>query len=144
MFCQHCGKQIEDDATFCPNCGAKVGSAPAPQGEKDEFFKDVPAPAPVQQQQQQPVPQQTYQAQQPAKSNTLAMVGFIMSFFVAIAGLICSIIGLKQCNQTGEGGRGLAIAGIIISAVSMFMTLIGVIIIITTIGSLPLYDYYYY
>lgn len=140
MFCQHCGKQIEDDATFCPNCGAKVGAAPAPEGEKDEFFKDVPAPAPTPVQQQQAVPQQTYYAQQPAKTNTLAIVGFIMSFFVTIAGLICSIIGLKQCNQTGEGGKGLAIAGIVISAVAMVIYFILGIVLGSALFT---YGYYY-
>lgn len=121
MFCQYCGKQIEDGASFCPYCGKKLNeaSAPAPEGEKDEFFKDVPPPV----QPQQAASQQSYNAQSPAaaKTNTLAVVGFILSFFFALPGLICSIMGLKQCNQTGEGGKGLAIAGIVISAVSMFI-----------------------
>ena len=28
MFCENCGKQIEDNATFCEHCGAKQESAP--------------------------------------------------------------------------------------------------------------------
>lgn len=24
MFCENCGKQLEDDAIFCPECGQKV------------------------------------------------------------------------------------------------------------------------
>ena len=24
MFCSHCGKEIRDDASFCPECGAPV------------------------------------------------------------------------------------------------------------------------
>ncbi|MHB1909197.1 MAG: zinc ribbon domain-containing protein [Nitrososphaerales archaeon] len=27
MFCEHCGKQINDDAKFCPACGHEIGSA---------------------------------------------------------------------------------------------------------------------
>ena len=33
MFCNKCGKNIPDDSTFCPNCGASLSSwydAPAP------------------------------------------------------------------------------------------------------------------
>jgi len=29
MFCENCGKQIEDGSTFCEHCGAKCESAPA-------------------------------------------------------------------------------------------------------------------
>ena len=27
MFCGNCGKEIENNATFCPECGAKVEAA---------------------------------------------------------------------------------------------------------------------
>ena len=39
MFCKNCGKEIGDDALFCPHCGAKTGtgSAEAPvQGQAEE------------------------------------------------------------------------------------------------------------
>ena len=29
MFCEHCGKQVEDNAAFCEHCGAKFETAPA-------------------------------------------------------------------------------------------------------------------
>ncbi|MBD5636979.1 MAG: zinc-ribbon domain-containing protein [Clostridia bacterium] len=124
MFCQHCGNQIDDDAKFCPKCGAKINEAPAPQGEKDEFFRDVP-PSP-------PAYQQPYYAQQQPsnKTNTLAVIGFVFSFLISIVGLICSIIGLQQCNQTKEGGKGLAIAGIVISSVSMGIAVIVSIVVL--------------
>lgn len=25
MFCKHCGKEIDDEAVICPNCGVQVG-----------------------------------------------------------------------------------------------------------------------
>jgi TM2 domain-containing membrane protein YozV len=39
MFCSKCGKQIPDDAVFCPECGTKVGADQpevvyTPDGEK--------------------------------------------------------------------------------------------------------------
>lgn len=134
MFCQHCGKELDQDAVFCPNCGTRVsadpnGTSASPAQEKDEFFKAAPAPAPV----QQPVPRQ------PAKTNTMAVVGFVLSFFVTIAGLICSIVGLKQCNELKEEGKGFAIAGIVISSVSLAITFLTIVIVIANLSYLPYY-----
>lgn len=70
------------------------------------------------------------------KTNTLAIVGFVLSFFVAIAGLVCSILARKQCRERGEGGEGLAIAGIIISIAEMsIVRLYVLIIVIAAIGA---------
>lgn len=60
-------------------------------------------------------------------NNVVALVGFILSFFVPIAGLICSIIGLKNSRINGKR-RGFAIAGIIISAVTMFFNFIFMVV----------------
>lgn len=60
------------------------------------------------------------------ESNTLAIVGFVMSFFIPLVGLICSIIGYKMAKNEGMNYKGLALAGIIISAVWM-----GTVVIIT-------------
>ena len=51
--------------------------------------------------------------------NTLALVGFILSFFIGLVGLILCIIGLNQINGARgmQTGKGLAIAGIIIGAI---------------------------
>lgn len=58
------------------------------------------------------------------KTNTCAVVGFILSFFCGIAGLIVSIVALKQIKKTGEKGKGLAIAGIIIPCVSIVIAIL--------------------
>ena len=63
-------------------------------------------------------------AAQTEKGNPLAIVGFILSFFIAIAGLICSILGYQKCKKEGVPYKGLALAGIIISAVSMALALV--------------------
>lgn len=58
------------------------------------------------------------------KTNSLAIAGFvcsIMGFFCcgipALVGLILSIVGYSQIKSRNEGGKGLAVAGIIIGAV---------------------------
>ncbi|MEY4331161.1 MAG: hypothetical protein RL609_1909 [Bacteroidota bacterium] len=59
--------------------------------------------------------------------NTLALIGFILSMssfllvFTALPGLVVSIIGLKQINEGNGGGKGLAIAGIVIGALYVFV-----------------------
>jgi hypothetical protein len=57
---------------------------------------------------------------QPSHTNGLAIASLILAFFCSIAGLICGIVALNQIQQRpNEGGRGLAIAGIVISALSI-------------------------
>ena len=114
MFCKHCGKELLDDAAFCPHCGAALKESP----EKDEFFDAPPAR-----------PSYTPPAEKKAQWNPLSIVGFVLSFVVAIAGLICSIIALKQCRETGQDSKGMALAGIIISAVSRGITTLYLIIL---------------
>lgn len=52
-------------------------------------------------------------------TNTMAILGFIFSFFVSIVGLIFSIIALKQIKEKNEEGKGLATAGLVISIVKL-------------------------
>jgi len=54
---------------------------------------------------------------QPAKSGTngLAIAGFILAFLLAPIGFILSVIGLIQAGRRRQKGKGLAIAGIIVS-----------------------------
>ena len=82
------------------------------------------------------VPTHHMNQQTGSKTNTLAVVGFILSFFVALAGLICSIIGRKQCLERNEGGAGLALAGIIISAISIGISVIYIIVALGLFSSI--------
>lgn len=80
-----------------------------------------------QQQQQQQVysqPAAAAQPPQPAGTNTLAIVALISSFFISLAGVICGHIALGQIKQTGEQGRGMALAGLIIGYVGLVSGLI--------------------
>jgi len=57
------------------------------------------------------------------KTNTLAIVSLVTSFLCAPAGLITGIIALNQIGRTGEKGRGLAIAGIVISVLGFLLSM---------------------
>ncbi|HIW03937.1 MAG TPA: DUF4190 domain-containing protein [Firmicutes bacterium] len=76
-----------------------------------------------------------YGASKPA--NGLAIAGFVCSFFVALVGLILSIVGLNKSKELQGSGKGLAIAGIALSAAWMVFAVIIVIVYFTT-------DLYYY
>ncbi len=73
------------------------------------------------------------QQQESNETNTIAIVGFVLSFFITIAGLICSIIGLVKSNEYGGKGKGLAIAGIIISVVFMILSIVLYVTVINNI-----------
>lgn len=50
MFCEHCGKQVEDDALFCENCGARLQPEPAapeavPEAQNAPIAEPDPQPA---------------------------------------------------------------------------------------------------
>ncbi|MDE6667484.1 MAG: DUF4190 domain-containing protein [Clostridia bacterium] len=91
MFCKNCGKDIDDSAVVCPNCGVAT----------DNMGKNT-TPA-------------------PAQKNTIALVGFILAIleFNVIA-LILSIVGLTNSRKPeyAGDGKGLAIAGIVISCIT--------------------------
>ena len=114
MYCKNCGHEVNDNAVICPNCGVAT----------DNYLKTSTAPE---------------------QKNTMALIGFILSFFVAIAGLIISIIAYKNAKKPEYNGDGknFALAGIIISAVSMGIGLISSIVTIgmwfSIIMALPVY-----
>lgn len=124
MFCKNCGKQIDDNSVVCPYCGAETKSqatAQQPQYQQPQY---------QQPQYQQPQYQQQYSEK---RSNSYAIAGFVLAFFFALLGLIFSIIGLRKVDECGGSGKGLAIAGIVLSILSMIGAFI---IMITSYGTL--------
>lgn len=65
------------------------------------------------------------------KTNTLAIVGFVLAFFLPFIGLILVIIALTQIKKTNQGGKGLAIAGLILSIIFL---LFQIIILVAILG----------
>jgi uncharacterized membrane protein len=67
-------------------------------------------------------------AENPGK--TLGIVGFVLAFVVNVAGLVVSILALNKSKKAGYK-NGLALAGIIISIVSI---VVGALILIVSIA----------
>lgn len=56
-----------------------------------------------------------------AGTNVCAVLSIVLAFVFAPAGLLLGIIARRQIRRTGEGGRGLALAGIIVSVLSIVL-----------------------
>lgn len=79
---------------------------------------DAPPPAPA-----VPAPAGT-------GTNTLAIVALVLAFFVSLGAVICGHIALSQIKRTGENGRGLAIAALVLGYLGLVAGLIAIILAI--------------
>jgi hypothetical protein len=55
---------------------------------------------------------------------------FAVNFVLAIPAIICGAIGLRQTRQRGEGGRGLAIAGLVLGILGIVWNVLYVVLIV--------------
>lgn len=71
--------------------------------------------------------------QQPAAErwNVLAIISLVSSFFVSLAAVVCGHIALSQIKRTGERGRGLAIAGLVLGYLGLIAGLIFIVIAVS-------------
>ena len=119
MKCPSCGAEFTNNETFCTSCGARLdGTNQTPTGIAQN--ESTPATS------QQPNNVNT-------KTNGLAIGGFVLSLVAfAIATIllapisaILSSVALTQVQKSGEKGKGLAIAGIVISIAGIVIVIIG-------------------
>ena len=100
-YCSRCGKELYDEAVVSIGCGCPVD--------------DVRMP---------------FNKPRSDSWNSLSIVGFILSFFTSLIGLILSIVSYRQVKESGEKGKELSIAGIIISLVKIAIYVFAWILII--------------
>ena len=126
MYCPNCGEQIADNTAVCPSCGAAVNSFRETQTSRIPDTQYI-----------QPDPQLSYYGVPvPPPYSGLSIAGFVLSFFAPLIGLILSLVGLGDCSRTWKRGKGLAIAGTVISGMYMFFGIIYIFIVaIALIGS---------
>lgn len=72
---------------------------------------------------------------QPQKTNTMAILGLVFAFVFTPLGLIFSAIGLKQIKERREGGRGLALAGLILSIIFLVIGILIVVLALTVFST---------
>ena len=101
---------------------------PQNQPQMPPVGQPMPQPVPPQYDQAYQPNQAYYQQIQPEASNGMAVAGFVLAFLIGLLGLIFSILGLNKSKELNGKGKGLSIAGIIISSFNM---LLGVILVAT-------------
>jgi Tfp pilus assembly protein PilE len=110
MNCPKCGTVLSDGAPFCSTCGANL-TGPATPGPTPAGMPPMPAMA--------------------TRTSGLAIAGFVCAFLCSVLGLVLSILGLNECNRSGGTvkGKGFAIAGIIISGLSVVLGILAAVAI---------------
>ncbi|MEB0268046.1 DUF4190 domain-containing protein, partial [Cryobacterium sp. 10I5] len=69
------------------------------------------------------------------KYNVLAIVSLVSAFFVSLAAIITGHIALSQIKKTGEKGRGLAIAGLVLGYLGIVAGIIATILFVVLIST---------
>lgn len=77
----------------------------------------------------------------PGATNVMAILSLVFAFVFAVLGVVFGHMALGQIRRTGESGRGLAIAGLVVGYVSLGF---GVIVTIFYVVALTSGAYYYY
>lgn len=126
-FCAKCGAD-KRTLNVCPSCGSgpEAGgtSFAPPRAASQPPAQQQPAyqqPAYQQPAYQQPGYQQSMQSQ---KTNGFAIASLICSLLcISLLGIIFGHVGLSQINRNREGGRGLAVAGLILGYIGLVATI---------------------
>lgn len=108
-FCTNCGAEISEGYAFCEKCGTPVEGG-TPQGQ------------PIPQAQQVVVNNVTPQKQ----TNVCALIGFITSLLcgcLSPVSIVLCIIGIVKAKDYNGDGKGLAIAGLVISILALLISL---------------------
>ena len=133
-YCGACGSEVSSDAKFCGSCGkprvSQQGGTPPPPGAP-------PFPNPV----GPPTGQQIQYVQvAAAKTNGYAIASLVLSLvgLCGIGSILAIVFGnmaKKEIAARGEGGLGLAKAGIIIGWIGLAGVVLYVLVVIVALGA---------
>lgn len=149
-YCQNCGKQIPDDALFCPSCGKKVFIDPWATAPNVGDSKTTSSNSSSSKTFESEYCQSDNYSKNNSSTNTsansttvnntstntdsysaLSIVGMVFAFLSSLIGLIISICAYNEAKRTGsQKSMGLAKTGIIISGVFMGIAVLSIILII--------------
>ncbi len=90
------------------------------------------------------VPGQPYYWSTKPPTNTTAIVALILGIVTGLGGIIAGHIALGQIRRTGESGRGMALAGLIIGYVYTGFWVLYIVFIIVLFATIGVGNSYYY
>ena len=116
MYCKNCGYKNTDDAKFCESCGSKLISENGVIEQTETTYSNS-----------QPI-----EIKEERKYSGKAITGFVLSLVgMVFAGLICGVLGtifssisLVEIPKKQFNGKGLAIAGLVVSIVDIVLMII--------------------
>ena len=62
-----------------------------------------------------------------ASTNTKAIVALPLALALPLVGLVFGVLALREIGRNGDGGKGLALAAVIIGAVALVLYVIGLV-----------------
>lgn len=164
--CPSCGRQVRPESAYCPGCGTSLGSAHPVQGPSAPVSPTPPAsfssppiqphsygaattpqtyPAPAYQTPYQP-PYQAYYQPVPTgqRTNGMAIASLVLGivwvwWLGSILAVIFGYVALGQIKQRNEGGRGMAIAGIILGFVGVATGIAAIVLVAVVAHTNPTY-----
>ena len=92
---------------------------PAPQSSPAPYTSQ-PAPTPYA---SQPTSTSHSGVAAGPRTNTLAIISLVLAFRIDLVAIITGHIALSQIKRTGEGGRGLALAGLVLGYIGLVLGL---------------------
>ena len=98
-------------------------------GDPQQYGTDSPG--------QQPSPQTGHAPMPP--TNTMAILALVFAFAFAPLGVVFGIMGHRQIDRTGEGGRGLATAGLVLGIIFTVIVVLYIVLVIAAFGILATY-----
>ena len=116
MYCSNCGNNIKGNDIYCPYCGKQINNNNYGYYQNNQYNN-------------------AYSLRE--GTNGIAITGFILAFIFPLLGLIFSCIGLACSKEYyNHSGRGLSIAGIIISLIPIILIILLIMGIISISAAL--------
>lgn len=114
MFCRQCGTE-RPHGDFCPSCGFR-NEPPQLSGKLQPPPLLGRYPNPVQ------------RVQRPTNSFAIASLLLSLTCCGGVLAIVFGHVALSQIKSSGEEGRGLAIAGLVLGYIGLALTIVYVII----------------
>ena len=68
-------------------------------------------------------------------TNTTAVLALVLAFVLAPAGLVLGIVARRQIRETGEGGDGLALTGIVVGGIGTALAVLGFLLFVLALAT---------